>query len=80
MDNNTAKIEPKVCTLTPITACGVNDIQNLVCNLIREEATSYKQWLKSIAYSDIQKLTVWTPVQTKKKKKNKRFSKDNKIK
>jgi len=43
MDNNTAKIEPKVCTPTPITACGVNDLQNLVCNLIREEATSYKQ-------------------------------------
>lgn len=33
--------------------CGVNDIQNLVYNLIRDEDTSYKQQLKIIANGDI---------------------------
>lgn len=53
MDNNTARTQSKVCTPPPITTCGVNDIQNLVCNLIRDEDTSYKQQLKIIANGDM---------------------------
>jgi len=53
MDNNTARTESKVCTPPPITTCDVNNIQNLVCNLIRDKDTSYKEQLKINANGDI---------------------------
>jgi len=53
IDNNTATIEPKVCKPPPIKACGVNDIQNLVCNLTRVEAAGHEQQLTTIANGDI---------------------------
>jgi len=52
-----------VCEPPPITACGVDDnIQNLVCNLAREEPAGHEQQLKTIANGDIYICTGWTPV------------------
>ena len=53
IDNNIIKTVPKTYKPPPITACGVNDLQNLVTDLTREEAPGHEQQLKTLLYIKI---------------------------
>lgn len=52
-DNDVIQSVPKIYKPPPITACGVNDIQNLVTILTREEVAGHEQQLKTFANGDI---------------------------
>jgi len=52
-DNVVIQSVPKIYKPPPITTCGVNDIQNLVSILTREEVTGHEQQLKTFANGDI---------------------------
>ena len=52
-DNVVIRSVPKIYKPPPITACGVNDIQNLVSILTREEVTGHEQQLKTFANGNI---------------------------
>ncbi|KAL5239731.1 hypothetical protein ACI65C_007141 [Semiaphis heraclei] len=47
--NDVIQSVPKIYKPPPITACGVNDIQNLVTILTREEVAGHEQQLKTFA-------------------------------
>lgn len=57
IEKNLLKLAPKIYKPPPITASGVKNINDLISNLIREEAIGHEQQLKTIANGDIKIMT-----------------------